>query len=101
MAADSFYRNTRRIAHRFRHWRACIVACLLLFSICLPAAEIPETDTIERNQDTLRRCIGLLVTQLEIILELVAQEDVSAELQSAIAGALNICREILDALKYR
>jgi hypothetical protein len=101
MARNSADRHSGRRCHRPARWRVDFLIFLLLAALILPAADKSDPVLIERNQATLRQCLGLLVIQLEIVLSLVIRENVSKELAAAIATAIETCRQILEMLKYR
>ncbi|MBA7533683.1 hypothetical protein ES705_25926 [subsurface metagenome] len=99
---DNSYRgNNRSTDNRIHHWRACILIALLFAAIILTASDMPDPRVIERNQVTLRFCLGLLIVQFETILRLIAREDVDLELKIAISDSLRICQKLLEMLKYR
>ena len=82
-----------------------MIAVLLILVITTPhilAVEVlpqPIGDT-ERNIEALRWCLGVLVSQLMVLIEVVNREDVSWEMKAQIKETLEACRAIMKQLGF-
>lgn len=83
-----------------------IVAVLLMvvfitpYLISVEAVPIPPEDHTKRNIESLRWCLGALVAQLMVLVEVVNREEVSWEMRAQIRETLEACRIILDQLGF-